>query len=137
MIGKVVYISRMSAPLILLHASMAATKLSELLDCHPRVLVSILKRIKIQGRTLQFMTATLNGEQASQFTRDIVSDGDMAPAGKRKGSDSDIIFRRSGDVTPPSSDLHYIYAAYCVAAQQLKFPPPPTHYQVISPYKSC
>lgn len=99
-IGKMLYIGRMSAPLILLHASMAATKLSDLYNHHLRSLAAILKRLKTQGATLHYISPpTAN----AAFTLDIISDGAMAGAGPSdtKGREGYIIFRRYGDIVHP------------------------------------
>lgn len=82
----------MSAPLVLLHESMAATKLSDLYSRHLRARASTVKRLKIQGATLCFISP-LNLHSQSPIL-DIISDGVMEVKGDAKGRKSFIILHR-------------------------------------------
>lgn len=54
-IGKILFIGRMSAPVMLLHASMAASKLADLRRHHLRALAKIVKRLKSEPVELHFL----------------------------------------------------------------------------------
>lgn len=101
-IGKMLYIGRMSAPLVLLHASMAASKLSSLQTHHLRSLALVFKRFRAQGAELNYLSPsyTSQDEQISPIL-DIISDGAMANRGNDKEREGYIMFRRFDDVIHP------------------------------------
>ncbi len=98
-IGKMLFIGRMSSPLLLLHASMAASKLADLRTHHLRALATILHRLKQHNAQLHFDSPT-STDHAS-FILDIISDGATATAAETKGREGHIIFRRCGNTVHP------------------------------------
>lgn len=77
-IGKMFYVGRVSAPLVLYHAAAAATKLSNLHTRHLRALAANLKRLKGQGATLHYLSPSRVPQQLSSHILDVISDGATA-----------------------------------------------------------
>lgn len=98
-IGKMLYIGRMSAPIILLHASMAASKLADLRTHHLRSLATVIKRVQTQGAELHYLSPPAKASEP--FILDIMSDGASAAANDVKGRGGFIIFRRLGNIVHP------------------------------------
>lgn len=98
-IGKMLFIGRMSAPVMLLHASMAASKLADLRRHHLRALTTTLNRLKTEPAELHFHAPNHNIEK--QFVIDIISDGATAVADETRGRSGHIIFRRQGQIVHP------------------------------------
>lgn len=89
-IGQMLFIGHMSAPLMLLHASLEASKLSDLRCHHFSALTTTLTRLKTDITELHFLAPDLTCE--NPFFVDIISDGAMASAGGTKGRSGHIIF---------------------------------------------
>lgn len=82
-IGKMLYIGRSFAPLVLLHASMAATNLSDL-RTHPlQSLSSVVMPLKAKEAKLLFLSPIIDTEH-TKFTLNIISGGVMANASEKK-----------------------------------------------------
>lgn len=81
-IGKMLYIGQMSAPIIFVHASMASSKLTDLRFHHLRSLASVIKQIQTKGVKLQFLSPPRN--TSSTFVLDILSDGASPAANDMK-----------------------------------------------------
>ena len=96
-IGKMLYIGRLSAPLVLLHASLAASKLVDLHTRHLRALASVLKRLQGQGATLHFLSPPRCASSRPPPVLDVLSDGAMAQKGEDKGREGTLVFRRFDD----------------------------------------
>lgn len=80
----------MSAPLMLLHASIAATNISDLRTHHSRSLVATVKRLKSQPSKLCFISSSENDSRS--FILDVITDGTIVAAGETKGQVGHIIF---------------------------------------------
>lgn len=89
---------RMSAPLVFLHASMAATKLSDLHAHHIRSLASALACVKKQDPTIRLISSDPKQSNENQFSPYSISDGSMANKGDNKRGGGHIIFRPSINV---------------------------------------
>lgn len=109
-IGKMLYIGRVSAPLILLHASMAATKLADLRCHYLCALASIIKSIQTQGAELHFLSPPSGA--SGTLVLGIIYDGASTTAFDRKGRGGFIIFRHFGDIVHlrqwPARRLHRV-----------------------------
>lgn len=98
-IGRMLFIGRMTSPILLLHASMAASKIADLRRHHLRALATNLKRLKRNPAELHFLAP--NRTVWNPFVVDIISDAAMAAVGETKGRGGYIIFRRSNHVVHP------------------------------------
>lgn len=99
LIGKMLFIGSMTAPLLLYPASMAASKISDLWTRHLRKPPVTLQRLKDQGAVLQ-----LNSPQyrsSFNFVLDLLSDAATACDGETKVRSGSVIFRRYGDTVHP------------------------------------
>lgn len=98
-IGKMLCIGRMTAAIILLHASMAVSKLANFSCQHLCALASIVKRLKSQGDELHFLSPQRS--ETSPSTLDVVPDVPTATADDMKGRHGFIIFQRFGHIVHP------------------------------------
>lgn len=112
-IGRMLYLGRMSAPLMLLYASLAATKLSDLRTHHVRALASRLKCLKVQPAELYFRSPPTSHHAPTPFILDIITDSAMANKGDSKGREGYIIFRRLGDIFHP---IQWSARRFCLIA---------------------
>lgn len=74
-IGKMLYISRMSAPLMLFHASHATTKLADLKRHHLRSLATTVTRLKQDEDKLIFLAPSRTPTKSASLHLDCISDG--------------------------------------------------------------
>ena len=98
LIGKMMFVGRMSSPVMQLHASIAATKLNDLMTHHLRALATVLRRLKRESATLTFKPPP-PGAQSAEI--DIISDGATASSGNERGREGFILLRRWGDIIHP------------------------------------
>lgn len=96
-IRKILYIGRVSAPLGLFHASMSATKLSDLRAQHLRCLTAILNCVKERDETLCFASTPPHTNGLPSLIFDELSDGAIASKIESKEREVLIIFRRLGE----------------------------------------
>lgn len=97
-LGMMLYIAQISAPFILLQASMMATRLSNLHNQHLRALTSIVRSVKRQRVALRFLPRRQNITEFPPFLSDIVSDGPTAPAGNTNALGRHLMFRPLWDI---------------------------------------
>lgn len=98
-LGKILYIGRMTNPVMLYHASAYSTKTQ---NHHRHYLGSLQSTFKHDAKnlpTLHFATPTSSKQQ--QFSLETVSDASMSTAAEGVGRDAYTIFWRSGDVLHP------------------------------------
>lgn len=91
-IGKMLIISRMSSPFILIHASMAAAKISSLKCHHLRTLAAVVQSLKVDATEIIFQPPQRDSE--AHFHFDIMADAAMATATEDKGRSGYFIFPR-------------------------------------------
>lgn len=104
------YIGRMSAPLVLLHASVSAPKQSNVQLNHLRALASTLSLLHLQRAKMHFLSRTHDGNPQAPFILDTIRDGSSAPLGKVRGREGHILFRRCGSVVHPRNGIRAICA---------------------------
>lgn len=80
-IGRMLYIGRLAAPLVLYHASTAASKQSNLSRHHLRSLASILVHLHLQGATFHFLSCSHLENNERLFILDAIGDGATTPLG--------------------------------------------------------
>lgn len=95
------YIGRISAPLLLLHASMAASKLGDLRTNYLRALASTIVRLQNQGATLRYLSSDRRSMSGEGPVLDIIFDGATASRTNKKGHERHLIRRRFGDIVHP------------------------------------
>lgn len=103
-IGKMLFVGRMSSPSLLLHASMAASKLANLRTHHLRALAATLKRLRTHDAKLLFISPPAQERGQSPppaFLLDVMSDGATASSGETKSRGGHLIFRRLGKIVHP------------------------------------
>lgn len=86
----------MSAPLMLLHASTAATKIADLRTHLLRILAAKVKRLKSQPSELHFISQSENDSRS--FLLDVIMKGAMAAAGDLRRRGGHIIFCQLGNL---------------------------------------
>lgn len=96
-IGKMLYVGRMSQPVMLYHASHMATKVGDLKAHHLKDLRALLKFDKKHTPALCF----LKPSSGSKFSLEAISDAAMSPISEGGGRGAHIIIRRNGDVSHP------------------------------------
>lgn len=96
-LGKMLYIGRMSNPVMLYHASHMATKTNRLETHHLKDLKSLLKYDKQNSPTILFKTPS----QSGKFTLEAISDASMSSASEGGGRGAYIIYRRTGEIVHP------------------------------------
>lgn len=95
----------MSAPLLLPHASMVATKIADLRNHHFRALPAAIKRLKLLSSKLHFISPSENDSRS--LLSIVITVGAVTAPGDVKGWGGDIIFRRLGNL------VHPIYWSSC------------------------
>lgn len=100
-IGQMLYIGRLSAPLMLYHASAAATKLPDLKLHQLRALASTVTGLKQQGTELKFLSPASAPSVNAPFVLDCISDGTTASGTDIRGREGHIMFSRSGAIAHP------------------------------------
>lgn len=75
-VGRMLYIGRISVPLVLLYVFLAVNKLPSLRAGHLRSHSSVVTRLKTQGAKLLVLSPTIDTEH-NRRTLDIISDGTM------------------------------------------------------------
>lgn len=96
-LGQMLYIGRMSHPLMLSHASAMATKVSDLHTDHIRLLQSHMKSDKASAPSLLFNHPPNQGD----FSLEAISDASMSSASEGGGRGACVVVRRSGDIIHP------------------------------------
>lgn len=94
------FIGHMSDPLMLLHASVATTKLTDLKHHHLRVMGSTLARLKKAAIEIHFVSPLTAGTR-SNFISDIISDGATTTAGETRGRSGCTVFCSLDDIVNP------------------------------------
>lgn len=95
------YIGRLSAPLVLLYASMAAANQADLRVHHLRTLASTILRLQNQGSTLCFLSPNNAQPATTSYVLKSISDGSTAPANETHGREGHIPFKRFGSIVNP------------------------------------
>lgn len=100
-IGKMLNIGRISALLVLLHASLGTKKISDLHVHNLQALATTLTRLKQEGVTIRFLSSPqrTHNKQPPDFILDVISDDTMANKGYDKVREGYIIFQRAGNIT--------------------------------------
>lgn len=83
-IGQMLYIGRLSAPLMLCHASDAATKQSDLRIHHLRSLAATIQLLKKDGALLRFLAPNRDSTLRSPHVLDAITDGLGRAKGQRR-----------------------------------------------------
>lgn len=96
-IGKMLFIGRMSQPPMLFHASHMATKLKKLLSHHLKDLAALVKNDKKQIPKLLFISTPIG----SKYALEAYSDAAMCNKQSSEGRNGFIVFRRCGDIVHP------------------------------------
>ena len=96
-LGKLLFIGRLSQPIALFHASRMASKTSNLLRHHLNDLDAIIRAQKKNSKKISFLVPT----NTDQFSIDIYTDAAMAKKNGEKSRAGFIIFRRNGDMVHP------------------------------------
>lgn len=100
-IGQMLYIDRLSAPLMLNHASAAATKLPDLRRNHLRDLASTVTCLKQQGLVLKLLSPPSAPSGGTTSVPDCISDGATATGTDIRGREGHIMFRRLRVIVHP------------------------------------
>lgn len=85
LVGKMLYLGQMSAPLMLLHAFIAATRLCYLRIHHIQALASIVSGVKTKNATLRSVSWDHKDPMDCHFTINLISDVSMANKKDKKG----------------------------------------------------
>lgn len=96
MLGKMLYVGRMSNPIMLYHASSMASKVGNLQTHHLKDLKALVKFDKKNVPTLTFVSPN-----TGTFSLEATSDAAMSKASEGGGRGAFVIVRRSGDVIHP------------------------------------
>lgn len=95
-IRKMLFIGSLSAPLILLHASLVATKIAGLHTLHLDTVEAAVKRLKLLSSELHFTSPSES--HCGPLLLNVILDVAMAASGGIKGRGDHIVFRRLGNL---------------------------------------
>lgn len=109
-IGKMFFIGRMTAPVVLLHASVATSKIFNSQCHHLRVSTTVLQRLKTAKAEVTFLSTPRRRSQPLHLH--IISDAAMAKAHDEKGQFAYLRCRRSGNIVHPIDWIAAIQEAY-------------------------
>lgn len=131
-IGQMLYVVRLSAPLVLVHASIDAAKQADLFVHHLRTLASNILKLQKQYATLRFLSPNRAHPATTSYVLDSISDGATAPAHATHGREGHIMFKRFGSIIHPIQWVHppwlASYVTYREVARQPSFSLPLTPY---------
>lgn len=96
-LGKMLYIGRMSSPIMLYHASFMASKTNRLETHHLKNLKSFVKLDKRTPPSITFNSTDSPGN----FSLEVISDASMSSKAEEGGRGAYIIYRRCNDVVHP------------------------------------
>ena len=96
-LGKMLYIGRMSNPLMLFHASYMASKVNRLESHHLKDLRALLKWDKRTTPTICYNTPS----QSGTFILEAISDASMSSISEEGGRGAYLIYRRCNDIVHP------------------------------------
>lgn len=97
-IGKMLFVGRLSQPIMLFHASFMASKTNRLMKHHLKELRALLVFDKKTTPTLEFKSPSI---QDNKFSLEVYTDAAVGAKNDMSGRLGYVIYRRCGDTTHP------------------------------------